>query len=70
MRAIDALVPEVVPDLVHAIEPAHDQPLQIQLVRDAQEERHVERVVVRRERARRRAAVERLQYRRLDLEIA
>ena len=70
MRPVDALVPEVVADLVHPLEAAHDQPLEVQLVRDAQEERHVERVVVRRERPRRRAAVQRLQHRRLDLEVA
>ena len=69
MRPVDALVPEVVPDLVHAVEAAHDEPLEIQLVGDAQVQRHVERVVVRRERPRRRAAVQRLQHRRLDLEI-
>jgi hypothetical protein len=68
VRAVDPLVPEVVPDLVHALEPAHDQPLEVQLVRDPQEERHVERVVVRHERPRRRPAVERLQHRRLDLQ--
>ena len=46
------------------------QPLEVQLVGDAQVERHVERVVVRHERPRRGAAVERLQDRRLDLEEA
>jgi hypothetical protein len=70
VRAVDPLVPEVVPDLVHALEAAHDQPLEVQLVGDAQVERHVERVVVRRERPRGRAAVQRLQHRRLDLEVA
>ena len=70
VRAIDALVPKVVADLVHGVEAADDQPLEIELIRYAQEERHVERVVVRRERARRCAAVERLQHRRLDLEKA
>ena len=69
VRPVDALVPEVVADLVHPIEPADDQPLEIQLVGDAQIERHVERVVMRRERPRRRAAIQRLQHRRLDLEI-
>ena len=70
VRPVDPLVPEVVPDLVDPLEPADQQPLEIQLVRDAQVERHVERVVVRHERPRRRAAVERLQDRRLDLEEA
>ena len=49
----DALVPEVARDLVDALEAADDEPLQIQLRRDAQEEIHVERVVVRHERPRR-----------------
>ena len=69
VRPVDPLVPEVVPDLVHPLEPADDQPLEVQLVGDAQVERHVERVVVRHERTRRRAAVQRLQHRRLDLEV-
>ena len=46
------------------------QALEVELGRDAQVERAVERVVVRRERARQRAAVERLQHRRLDLDEA
>jgi hypothetical protein len=33
----DALVAEVLADLIHALEPAHDQPLQVQLVGDAEE---------------------------------
>ena len=36
--ARDALVAEVAADLVDAVEPADDQPLQVQLVRDAQVE--------------------------------
>ena len=44
------------------------QPLEVELVGDAQVERHVERVVVGHERPRRGAAVERLQHRRLHLE--
>ena len=65
---VDALVPEVVADLVHPLEPADEQPLEVQLVGDPQVERHVERVVVRDERPRRRAAVERLEDRGLHLE--
>ena len=70
VRPVDAFVAEVVSDFVHALEAAHDQALEIQLVGDAQIERHVERVVVRDEWTRRRAAVQRLQHRRLDFEIA
>ena len=69
MRPVDALVAEVVADLVHAFESAHNQPLEIQLVRDPQIQRHVERVVVRDERTRRRTAIQRLQHRRFDFEI-
>ena len=70
MEAREPLVPEVLGDLVHPVEAADDEPLEIELVRDAEEERHVECVVVRRERPRRRAAVERLERRRLDLDVA
>ena len=47
--------------------PADDQPLEVQLERDAQVQVDVERVVVGDERARRRAALDRLQHRALDL---
>ncbi len=70
MGPVHPLVPEVLPDLVDALEPAHDEPLEIQLVRDAEVERHVERVVVRRERPGERAPVRRLQDGRLDLQKA
>ena len=64
----DALVAEVLADLVDALEPSHDQPLEVQLGGHAQVERAVELVVVRREGACARAAVERLQDRRLHLD--
>ena len=64
----DALVAEILADLVDALQPSHDQPLEIQLGGHAQVERAVELVVVRREGACARAAVERLQDRRLDLD--
>jgi hypothetical protein len=66
----EPLVAEVAPDLEHALEAAHQQPLEVQLRRDAQEELHVQRVVVRDERPRRRAAGDGLQQRRLHLEEA
>ncbi len=65
-----AFVAEVAVDLEHALEAADDEPLQVELRRDAQEHRHVERVVMRRERLRGRAAGDRMQHRRLDLEEA
>ena len=66
----DPLVPEIAVDLVHALEPADDQPLQIELRRDAQKQIDVERVVMRAKRPRHRAAGDRLHHRRLDLEIS
>jgi hypothetical protein len=65
-----ALVAEVLAELVHALEPADDEALQVQLRRDPQVQRLVELVVMRRERARERASVPRLQDRRLDLDEA
>jgi hypothetical protein len=70
VRPVDALVAEVLADLVDALEPADDQPLQVQLVGDAQVEPHVERVVMRDERPRRGAAVQRLKHGRLHLDVA
>ena len=66
----EALVAEVAIDLVDALQPAHHQPLQVQLRRDAQVEIDIERVVVRDERPRRRAAVERLHHGRFHLDEA
>ena len=66
----DALVAEVLAELVDAVDAADDQPLQVQLGGDAQVEVAVERVVVGREGPRQRAAVERLQDRRLHLDEA
>ncbi len=55
--AVHPLVPEVVPDLVDPLEAADQQPLEVQLVGDPQVERHVQRLVVGDEGARRRPAV-------------
>ena len=62
------LVAEVAADLVDALEAADDQPLEVQLGRDAHVEVEIERVVMGRERARRGAAQDRVHHRRLDLE--
>jgi hypothetical protein len=48
VRAIDALVAEILRELEHALETSHEETLQVELVGDAQIQRHVERVVVRR----------------------
>ena len=69
MRPVDALIAEIMADLIHALESADDQPFEIQLIGDAQIQRHIERVVVRDERTRRSAPVQRLQHRRFDFEI-
>ena len=68
VRAVDALVAEVAPDLVHPLQVPHHQPLQVQLERDAQVQVLLELVVVRDEGPRRRAAVERLQDGRLHFQ--
>ena len=64
----DALVAEVLADLVHALEPSDDQSLEVELGRDAQVEIRVELVRVRHERVRERAAVPGLEDGRLDLD--
>ena len=66
----EPLVAEVAIDLVDPLDAADHQPLQIQLRRDAQVQIDIERVVVRDERPRRRAAIERLHHRRLDFDKA
>ena len=66
----DPLIAEVPVNLVDTIHPANYQPLEIQLGRDAQEQIQIERIVMGRERLRRRAAGDWLHHRRLDLEIA
>ena len=66
----DAFVAEVAVDLIDAVEAADHQPLEVQLRRDAQRERDVQRVVVRGERARGSAAGDGVQHRRLDFEVA
>ncbi len=62
-----AFVAEHATELVHALETADDQALQIQLGRNAQVQIDVERVVMRDERPRRGTARYRLHHRRLDL---
>ena len=66
----DALVAEVLADLVDALEAAHDQPLEVELGRDAEVEVGFELVRVRDERVGERAAVARLEHGRLDLDEA
>jgi hypothetical protein len=66
----DALVAEDAPDLEHPLHPADDQPLEVQLERDAQVQLHVERVVVGGERAGVGAAGLGVQHRGLDLDEA
>ena len=66
----EPFVAEVAIDLVDALQAAHHQPLQVQLRRDPQVEIDIERVVMRDERTRRGAAVERLHHRRLHFDEA
>jgi len=65
-----ALVAEVLAQLVDALQAADDQALEVELGRDAQVHVAVQRVEVRDEGPRERAAVERLEDRRLDLDEA
>ncbi len=65
-----ALVAEVLRELVDPLEPADDQPLEIELVGDPEIQVLVEQVRVRRERLREAAAIARLEDRRLDLDEA
>ena len=55
-------------DLVHALEPTHDEALEVELGRDSHVEAHVERVVVGDEGARGGSSDEGVHRRRLDLE--
>ena len=66
----DALITEVTIDLEDPFDAADGEPLQVELRRDAQVELHVERVVMRHERPRQRAAGDLLHHRRLDFEEA
>ncbi len=68
MRPIHPLVPEVVADLVDALEPTDEESLEVELVGDAEVERHVEGVVMRHERPRGGPAIQRLEDRRLHLQ--
>ena len=69
-RCGDALVAKVVADLIDPVEPAHDEPLEVELVRDAQVEGAIQRVVMGGKGTRRGAAIDRLKHRRLDLSKA
>ena len=56
MCGVYALVAEHVADFVNAVKAAYNQALVVQFQRDAQAQRHFQRVVIRLERARNRAA--------------
>ncbi len=66
----DALVAEAAVDLEHALETAHDQALEVELGRDAQEHFLVQRIVMRDERLGVGAARNRVQHGRLDFQEA
>jgi len=66
----DPFVTEVAIDFEHLLETADHEPLQVQFGCNPQVQIHVERVVMRHERTRRRAARNGLHHRRLDFEIA
>ena len=68
--AREAFVAEVAADLEHLVDAADEQALEIKLERDAQIKIAAERVVMRDERLRRRAAGNGLHHRRLDFHEA
>ena len=68
--AVHALVAEVARELVHALEAAHDEALQVELVGDTEVHRDVQGVVMCDERTCRSATGDGLQHRCLHLEIA
>ena len=70
MRAVHTFVAEVTAEFVHTLEPPDDEALQIKLVGDTQIERDIQRVVMRDEGARSSTARDRLQYGRIDLDVA
>ena len=70
VEGVHALVAEDTADLVHALQPADYQPLQIELGLYAKVHVDIQRVVMRLEGARRRAYLERGEYGRINLQIA
>jgi hypothetical protein len=70
VREVDALVAELAAELVHAVQAADDELLEVQLGRNAHEEVLAEVVVVREEGPRRRAAGQHVHHRRHHLEEA
>ena len=69
MLARQALIAEVAVDLVDPLHAADQEPLEVELRRDAHEELHVERVVVGRKGTGRRAARRGMHHGGLDLEV-
>ena len=70
MRAVHTFVAEVTAELIHTLEAPDDETLQIKFVGDTQIERDIQRVVMRDEGARSSTARDRLQYGRIDLDVA
>ena len=70
MARTEAFVAKVAVDLEHLLEAAHDQTLEVELRRNAQEQLHVERVVVGGKGFGRGAAGDGMHHRRLHLEEA
>ena len=70
MPCRETLVAEVAIDFINALEAADHEPLQIEFGRNAQEEIHVEGIVIGRERARRSTSRDHLHHRRFDFHEA
>src|SRR5947209_8927261 len=68
MAAVNALVAEVAPDLVDALKATNDESLEIELDSNAQVQIAIQSVMMRDERTSGGAAIQRLEYRRLDFD--
>ncbi len=70
MEATHAFVPEVFGKLVNPVKSTHNEPFQVQLIRDPEVQGHVQRIVESLERPGSGTTVQGLQHRRLHLEIS
>ena len=70
MRPVHTLVTEITGKLEHPVKTAHDQTFQVQLVRDTQIERNIQRIMMRDKRTRRSPSRYSLQHRSLHLQTS
>jgi hypothetical protein len=70
MKATESFIPEVLGNLVNAIEAPDEEAFQIEFIRDSHIQRHVQAVMMRRERPSGCAAIDRLKHGGLDFQVA